>query len=841
MTTTATGEYTLEVVAGTYYVWTSNALHYVNQTYGGRRCAGSCVDPGQPLALAAAEHAVVDFAMDPGGTIGGRVLDAVTGAALPALVTLYDAKRQFVLNTPNDGSGSFLINGGADGGLPTGTYFLGVLTPPNGGYVAELYNNVACVPLCRVADATPVRVVSRQATGGIVIALQTGGAIAGRVTDAVTGQHLAGVQVGATGIEVGSVSHFSRTSESDSTGFYRIEGLQPGTYNVFTDRAPGYVDTVFPDGPLVCTGPFCTREVRAGAPVSVGAGQLVNGIDFRLRRTGSITGHVTEAGTGAPGAGLVQVVTASGVSGGFASPANDGSYVLEGLPPGRYFLRAFVTRMGLPSGRVYDGFPCTVFDCSAVAGTPVTVVEGAVTTGIDFSLPAFNASISGTIRSTATGGLLDATIESVLGRHGDRDPVRVVVYVPGSGGGNVPRQSLGSRPHRRVVRQRVRSVRRQGDRRHCCQRNEPDGNRFQPSGRVEDYRPGHEGAAESATSPSRRCAPMAPWCGAVFLESDSAYTIDGLPAGHLRRPRHRQSAELSEGRTVWRLASRRAVRRRPLRWQRLPADGRNTGDRRRGRARHPGSTSSSTGPRRSGAACTQKATRSRPLHVGSVGGGPGVHRRWAHGWTLCRPDWWAVPDLWPPWRHVLLEDRRCDGLGLRRPDLQGPGLSRLLADQRESGHGRGRRDPDRHRFHAVARRHRQGIRARQRERGAARQRDGDGVHRRGPEGGVRRLRLPWELHHRRSRRRVVFPRHVQHAGLRRRGLRRCGVRDVRPVARASGVTSPGGQTTSRNRLRADTRSAPLRPRRGHQRQPARRRAGVNLRCRGHARGSRRQH
>ena len=43
------------------------------------------------------------------------------------------------------------------------------------------------------------------------------------------------------------------------------------------------------------------------------------------------------------------------------------------------------------------------------------MVEGAAYTGIDFSLPAFNASISGTIRSTATGELLDAMVQLYLG------------------------------------------------------------------------------------------------------------------------------------------------------------------------------------------------------------------------------------------------------------------------------------------------------------------------------------------------------------------------------------------------------------------------------------------
>ena len=72
-------------------------MNYVNQTYGGRRCTGTCQDRGQPLPLAAAEHAVVDFALDLGGTISGRVVDATTGAGVFACVTLYDGKRQFVL------------------------------------------------------------------------------------------------------------------------------------------------------------------------------------------------------------------------------------------------------------------------------------------------------------------------------------------------------------------------------------------------------------------------------------------------------------------------------------------------------------------------------------------------------------------------------------------------------------------------------------------------------------------------------------------------------------------------------------------------------------------------
>lgn len=116
--------------------------------------------------------------------------------------------------------------------------------------------------------------------------------------------------------------------------------------------------------------------------------------------TGSITGHVRRATTGAPLPEIqVQITSADGGYGGTATSGLDGLFVVSGLAPGYYLAR---TSNGLGFvDELYYEMPCPSW-CTTSAGTPVLVEAGAVTGHVDFTLQA-SARLAGTITDAASG------------------------------------------------------------------------------------------------------------------------------------------------------------------------------------------------------------------------------------------------------------------------------------------------------------------------------------------------------------------------------------------------------------------------------------------------------
>src|SRR5215470_9556284 len=138
---------------------------------------------------------------------------------------------------------------------------------------------------------SPVPVTEREDGGyhrigaNVTITMIKGGAITGRVTSA-TGEPLISVQVNVTLVrdaegkpvrEIGS----GRPRFTDDRGFYRIYGLSPGSYVVFTrNNVSGpYPSPYDQDAPTY--HPSSTRETAA--EVSVMSGGETGGVDIRYR------------------------------------------------------------------------------------------------------------------------------------------------------------------------------------------------------------------------------------------------------------------------------------------------------------------------------------------------------------------------------------------------------------------------------------------------------------------------------------------------------------------------------------------------------------------------------
>src|SRR5262245_1166954 len=132
----------------------------------------------------------------------------------------------------------------------------------------------------------------------VTINMIKGGAITGRVTNAM-GEPVIGVQVnaamarGAEGSQDRGVSGNLRFT--DDRGVYRIYGLSPGTYVVFTrNRFHPFPSPYDKDGPTYY--PSSTRETAA--EVSVTSGGEASGVDIRYRgdRGHAVSGSMSFSG-----------------------------------------------------------------------------------------------------------------------------------------------------------------------------------------------------------------------------------------------------------------------------------------------------------------------------------------------------------------------------------------------------------------------------------------------------------------------------------------------------------------------------------------------------------------
>jgi hypothetical protein len=283
----------------------------------------------------------VDIALDRSAEISGTVTDSDSSAALEdVLIYAVNSNGDYVTSDVTDSSGHYTLN--TD--LITGTYNITAPFPAN-----HLENTVSDFAVTAGSQYT------------VDMALDPSGAISGTITNAANGQPLVDAFVSAYS------NGFFGYAYTDETGYYQItDGLGTESYTVTVLYGLSFNET---------TG------------VSVTQGSETSGVDMELtvQPSGTITGRVTEAGTGDP----IQYasVTADGPNGyGSASTDSNGDYVIDmGLGTGTYTV--MVTMTGYVSQEL----------------TGVNVVEDQVTANVDFQLAvAPSGRISGHILTEGT-------------------------------------------------------------------------------------------------------------------------------------------------------------------------------------------------------------------------------------------------------------------------------------------------------------------------------------------------------------------------------------------------------------------------------------------------------
>jgi protocatechuate 3,4-dioxygenase beta subunit len=396
------GNYVLAGLATGRYRVLAEARGFLPTFYGG----GQDPEHATPVAVTAPhETSGIDIALERGGAISGTVRDQDNLAPIAGvLVEVYlpiegGPGIRWFLSAETDRNGVYRIDG-----VPGGEHFL-FASGWHLGYEPEFYRESSTPE-----GATPVVVVPPAEVAGIDFTLirmrPVDGAISGQVTAAEDGSPIAGAVVTAI-----SLAGYAGFGVSDSSGSYWIPSLPASEYvvlaaasgrmGVFYDQVPSWEDAT---------------PVRVEGPVA--------GIDFELAPLGFGPGIVTGRVIDAEGDPVVQAAVYAEREGetgprGFAMSGAEGRYVIAGLEPGPYQIRA--TRPGMDDAYYMgDGGP---------GGPPAFVmVEQGQLTGVDVILGATAAPPAAlTIEPSVPNPFRDAVAIRIVADHAAA-PITVDVY-----------------------------------------------------------------------------------------------------------------------------------------------------------------------------------------------------------------------------------------------------------------------------------------------------------------------------------------------------------------------------------------------------------------------------
>jgi len=165
------------------------------------------------------------------------------------------------------------------------------------------------------------------------------GIVQGQVVDARSGRPVSGANV-----EISGSDRSQRTSTTDA-GHYEVRGLAPGEYNIRV-QAKGYITTEY--GQRYAT--------ERASPVDVRGGRYTTGINVRLEAAGAVTGRVfDDRGEGLAGVEVELLAERHVPDGirpvgvGFAQTEAEGTFRLNDVLPGDYWVRAYVPPSVRPS------------------------------------------------------------------------------------------------------------------------------------------------------------------------------------------------------------------------------------------------------------------------------------------------------------------------------------------------------------------------------------------------------------------------------------------------------------------------------------------------------------
>ncbi len=352
---------------------------------------------------------VLVFLVVPGQAVSGRVVDDTGKPVSDAQVTAYKQRE--------GGRGGFNFQIDAEDfdflALSSSTNSRSALTDSKGHFTVQSleagkYRFTARHPDLAKSSAKDVEVKAGEPTPDIEIKLDAGGGIEGNVTGYGM-RPLADAMMVALSLQSGTM----RSSTTDKSGFYRVDGLPPGQYVVFKSRLDVRADNI----PLellsnmrlksvgVKQGKFSRLDVHDDSEDGV----RISGI---VREGGVPVPRALVTLLGADREGLLGMGVRANAAG------MDGRYELIGIKPGDYVMQ--VTRFqGQPVQTTFEiEVPEEVREFAFDIALPTSAIRGRVidsrgtpVAGIQVSLGSGEGSLSGAeglIGMIAQNGLAQA-------------------------------------------------------------------------------------------------------------------------------------------------------------------------------------------------------------------------------------------------------------------------------------------------------------------------------------------------------------------------------------------------------------------------------------------------
>lgn len=395
-TYTATdGTYTLAPgVAGTYYV-AADANLEIAEVYPSGSCEYSSysyldfttcdVSHATAVTVSATNSPTrIDFSLSPGVRISGQVRTSSNDPLQSASVLLIGSTGHNLALTATDAAGNYNF-----ANLPPDTYFM---QSGQTGYVTQLWNHINCFAPsyqpCSTAQAVPI-IVGTSDVADINFALQRVSLFTGTLSDsngpigtAYFASYVYAMDPSGTIVADGN---------GDATGHYTISPVAPGTYYLYASVG-GYFDQLYAGHD--CAQP-CPDELASGLPLQITANEQQIEADFVLNPFPSMSGRITDAGTGAPLSNAQVVVTTTPNTPYYpATVVNTdpaGNYLVYRIAPGEYYVWA---QSPDHVDEIFDGVACEDPDyyypnlhCDLSAATLLTVShDGASPQVMNFGL-----------------------------------------------------------------------------------------------------------------------------------------------------------------------------------------------------------------------------------------------------------------------------------------------------------------------------------------------------------------------------------------------------------------------------------------------------------------------
>lgn len=380
--TSVDGTYTINnLPAGNYKVFFTSVSYLPK--YFNDKSIPSTADPVTVVAgNTTSDINVTLTATEPRGGISGTIKNGGGIGISGVTVLAYNATTGVTAGNATSSNGAYAITG-----LPSGNYKIR-FSANSTGYVSQYFDSKNTF-----TSGTSVLVTAGNTTIGIDVTLETGGIIAGTVSDA-TSSNIGSFSVSAydatTNLSVGIAS------VNSTTGSYSISGLPSGNYKLrFTPTLTSYSITWYNSK---------TSQTAADS-VAVTAGTTTSEINVTMLPSGSISGQVTDGVSGIPG---IQVYAFNSRDELVTSNVTDaaGNYSFTRLPEGSYKIR--FQEKPSQSGYYAIGYALKVYsnpDVNAVnmsQGTLIPVSASSPATGIDAVLLKNTGSISGAITDAIT-------------------------------------------------------------------------------------------------------------------------------------------------------------------------------------------------------------------------------------------------------------------------------------------------------------------------------------------------------------------------------------------------------------------------------------------------------